>query len=122
MPILKETTEILFGEGLIKALFATETFAMGLNMPARTVVFTSAQKFDGKDMRWVSSGEYIQMSGRAGRRGLDERGIVILMVDDRMNPAIGKELVKGKLVIDHPYIMSAKNWVGGSRKLQVNWP
>ena len=95
LPILKETTEILFGEGLIKALFATETFAMGLNMPARTVVFTSAQKFDGKDMRWVSSGEYIQMSGRAGRRGLDERGIVILMVDDRMNPAIGKELVKG---------------------------
>ena len=48
-------------------------------------------------------------------------GIVILMVDDRMNPAIGKELVKGKLVIDHPYITSAKNWVGGFRKLQVNW-
>ncbi len=95
LPILKETTEILFGEGLIKALFATETFAMGLNMPARTVVFTSAQKFDGKDMRWVSSGEYIQMSGRAGRRGLDERGIVILMIDDKMNPAIGRELVKG---------------------------
>merc|ERR1712018_1122880 len=45
LPILKETTEILFGEGLIKALFATETFAMGLNMPARTVVFTNAQKF-----------------------------------------------------------------------------
>ena len=122
MPILKETTEILFGEGLIKALFATETFAMGLNMPARTVVFTSAQKFDGKDMRWVSSGEYIQMSGRAGRRGLDERGIVILMVDDRMNPAIGKELVKGKLVIGHPYITSASYWVGGCRKLQVNCP
>merc|ERR1719466_52402 len=95
LPILKETIEILFGEGLIKALFATETFAMGLNMPARTVVFTSAQKFDGKDMRWVSSGEYIQMSGRAGRRGLDDRGIVILMVDDKMNPATGKELVKG---------------------------
>jgi ATP-dependent RNA helicase DOB1 len=95
LPILKETTEILFGEGLIKALFATETFAMGLNMPARTVVFTAAQKFDGKDMRWLTSGEYIQMSGRAGRRGMDERGIVILMVDDKMNPAIGRELVKG---------------------------
>lgn len=53
LPILKETTEILFGEGLIKALFATETFAMGLNMPARTVLFTSAQKFDGKAFRWV---------------------------------------------------------------------
>jgi ATP-dependent RNA helicase DOB1 len=46
---------------LIKALFATETFAMGLNMPARTVLFTSVQKFDGKDFRWLSSGEYIQV-------------------------------------------------------------
>ena len=92
LPILKETIEILFGEGLIKALFATETFAMGLNMPARTVVFTNAQKFDGKEMRWITSGEYIQMSGRAGRRGLDDRGIVILMVDEKMNPSIGREL------------------------------
>ena len=55
LPILKETIEILFGEGLIKALFATETFAMGLNMPARTVMFTSARKFDGKEERWVNS-------------------------------------------------------------------
>lgn len=55
LPILKEVTEILFGEGLIKALFATETFAMGLNMPARTVLFTGAKKFDGKDHRWVRS-------------------------------------------------------------------
>ena len=55
LPILKETIEILFSEGLIKALFATETFALGLNMPARTVVFTNCRKFDGKDFRWVSS-------------------------------------------------------------------
>ncbi|TSM12532.1 Superkiller viralicidic activity 2-like 2 [Bagarius yarrelli] len=53
LPILKETIEILFSEGLLKALFATETFAMGINMPARTVLFTSARKFDGKDFRWV---------------------------------------------------------------------
>ena len=53
LPILKETIEILFGEGLLKALFATETFAMGLNMPARTVLFTSTQKFDGKDFRFL---------------------------------------------------------------------
>jgi ATP-dependent RNA helicase DOB1 len=44
----------MFAEGLIKALFATETFAMGLNMPARTVLFTTARKFDGKESRWVS--------------------------------------------------------------------
>uniref|UniRef100_A0A8B9G1P6 RNA helicase n=1 Tax=Amazona collaria TaxID=241587 RepID=A0A8B9G1P6_9PSIT len=95
LPILKETIEILFSEGLIKALFATETFAMGINMPARTVLFTSASKFDGKDFRWISSGEYIQMSGRAGRRGMDDRGIVILMVDEKMSPTIGKQLLKG---------------------------
>ncbi|XP_054715742.1 exosome RNA helicase MTR4-like [Uloborus diversus] len=95
LPILKETIEILFAEGLIKALFATETFAMGLNMPARTVLFTNARKFDGRDFRWVTSGEYIQMSGRAGRRGLDERGIVILMVDEKMSPSAGKDIVKG---------------------------
>ena len=53
LPLLKEVIEILFGEGLVKVLFATETFAMGLNMPARTVVFTSVRKFDGKDFRWV---------------------------------------------------------------------
>ncbi len=55
-------------------LFATETFSTGLNMPAKTVVFTHARKYDGGTFRWISSGEYIQMSGRAGRRGLDDRG------------------------------------------------
>merc|ERR1740128_1211055 len=95
LPILKETIEIMFGEGLLKALFATETFAMGLNMPARTVLFTSAQKFDGKDFRFVTSGEFIQMSGRAGRRGIDDKGIVILMVDEKLSPAAGRDIVKG---------------------------
>ncbi|KAG2466012.1 MTREX helicase, partial [Polypterus senegalus] len=75
--------------------FNTETFAMGINMPARTVLFTSARKFDGKDFRWITSGEYIQMSGRAGRRGMDERGIVIFMVDEKMSPVVGKQLLKG---------------------------
>jgi len=96
LPILKETIEIMFGEGLLKALFATETFAMGLNMPARTVLFTSAQKFDGKDFRFVTSGEFIQMSGRAGRRGLDDKGIVILMVDEKISPSAGREIIKGE--------------------------
>ena len=58
----------------LQALFATETFSTGLNMPAKTVVFTNARKFDGGGFRWVTSGEYIQMSGRAGRRGKDDRG------------------------------------------------
>lgn len=96
LPILKETIEILFGEGLLKALFATETFAMGLNMPARTVLFTSPRKFDGREMRWITSGEYIQMSGRAGRRGLDDKGIVMLMIDEKVSKVVGKEIVQGK--------------------------
>lgn len=96
LPILKEVIEILFQEGLLKLLFATETFSIGLNMPARTVVFTSARKFDGQDFRWISSGEYIQMSGRAGRRGLDTRGIVILMIEEKMDPLVAKNMLKGQ--------------------------
>jgi ATP-dependent RNA helicase DOB1 len=96
LPILKETIEILFQEGLIKVLFATETFSIGLNMPAKTCVFTSVQKFDGVNMRFVTSSEFIQMSGRAGRRGLDERGVVIMMVDSKMEPAVVKEIVRGE--------------------------
>lgn len=96
LPVLKETIEILFSEGLLKVLFATETFSMGLNMPARTVVFTSCRKWDGKETRWITSGEYIQMSGRAGRRGLDDKGIVILMIDERMSPGAAKDIIKGQ--------------------------
>lgn len=81
LPIVKEIIEILFQQGWLKILFSTETFSMGLNMPARTVVFTSVRKFDGEDFRWIQGGEYIQMSGRAGRRGKDDKGFTILMVD-----------------------------------------
>ncbi|XP_057976386.1 DExH-box ATP-dependent RNA helicase DExH9 isoform X2 [Malania oleifera] len=95
LPILKEVIEILFQEGLIKCLFATETFSIGLNMPAKTVVFTNVRKFDGDKFRWLSSGEYIQMSGRAGRRGIDERGICILMVDEKLEPSTAKMMLKG---------------------------
>jgi len=96
LPILKETIEILFQEGLIKVLFATETFSIGLNMPAKTVVFTSVRKFDGVTQRWLTPSEFIQMSGRAGRRGLDERGIVIMMIDEKMEPGVAKEIVRGE--------------------------
>ena len=95
LPILKEIVEILFSEGLIKCLFATETFAIGINMPAKTVVFTNCRKWDGVDFRWVTSGEYIQMSGRAGRRGKDDRGIVIQMLDEKMEPEVCKGILYG---------------------------
>lgn len=96
LPILKETIEILFQEGLIKALFATETFSIGLNMPARTVVFSSVMKFDGVKQRPLTVGEYIQMSGRAGRRGLDDRGIVIMMINESLEPETAREMVAGQ--------------------------
>ncbi|TNN09463.1 Superkiller viralicidic activity 2-like 2 [Schistosoma japonicum] len=95
LPLLKETIEILFSENLIKCLFATETFAMGLNMPARTVLFTSARKYDGHSYRWITSGEYIQMSGRAGRRGKDDSGTVILMVDESMTSELAHQIMMG---------------------------
>lgn len=95
LPILKETIEILFQEHLIKVLFATETFSIGLNMPAKTVVFTQVTKWDGIQRRPLTSSEYIQMAGRAGRRGLDARGIVIMMIDDKLEPETAKEIVTG---------------------------
>lgn len=77
LPILKEIVEMLFSRGLVKVLFATETFAMGVNMPTRTVVFNGTRKHDGTQFRELLPGEYTQMSGRAGRRGLDSFGVVI---------------------------------------------
>ena len=79
LPIVKECVEILFAKTLVKVLFATETFAMGLNLPTRTVVFSGYRKYDNKAFRDLLPGEYTQMSGRAGRRGLDTVGTVILV-------------------------------------------
>ncbi|KAG5443338.1 Helicase SKI2W, variant 2 [Clonorchis sinensis] len=81
LPLLKETVEMLFQRGLIRLLFATETFAMGVNMPARCVLFSTLEKYDGRRRRPLNPGEYTQMAGRAGRRGLDASGTVIIMVE-----------------------------------------
>lgn len=79
LPIVKELVEILFAQTLVKVLFATETFAMGLNLPTRTVVFSGYRKHDGHSFRNLLPGEYTQMAGRAGRRGLDTVGSVIVV-------------------------------------------
>lgn len=79
LPVMKEIVEVLFQEGKVKLLFATETFAMGVNMPARTVIFHSIKKFDGNDTRLLLPAEYVQMAGRAGRRGKDAAGNVIIL-------------------------------------------
>lgn len=79
LPVLKEIVEILFGKGYVRTLFCTETFAVGINMPTRTVVFTDLKKHDESGLRVVHTDEYIQMAGRAGRRGKDVRGTVIYL-------------------------------------------
>jgi superfamily II RNA helicase len=77
MPVLREMVELLFAKGYVKLLFATETFAVGINMPTKTVLFTDVQKFDGSGSRLLHSHEFTQMAGRAGRRGIDTVGNVI---------------------------------------------
>ncbi len=82
LPIVKEVVEILFAKTLVKVLFATETFAMGLNLPTRTVVFSGFRKHDGRAFRDLLPGEYTQMAGRAGRRGIDSVGSVIIVTSN----------------------------------------
>lgn len=77
--VFREMIELLFDRGYVQMLFATETFAVGINMPARSVVFTALDKWDGSSFRPLLSHEYSQMAGRAGRRGLDTRGMVYHM-------------------------------------------
>ena len=77
MPIFREMIELMFAKGYVKLLFATETFAVGINMPTKTVLFTGFDKFNGSSMRMLYPHEYTQMAGRAGRRGLDTVGHVI---------------------------------------------
>ena len=80
LPTLKEVVERLFTSGLIQLLFTTETFAVGINMPACTVVFDSLEKFDGVSFRYLQAREYHQMAGRAGRRGIDTVGYVYAQI------------------------------------------
>jgi superfamily II RNA helicase len=83
IPVLKDLVEELFCQGLIKVLYTTETFAVGINMPAKTVCFESMRKFDGIGFRYLTSKEFFQIAGRAGRRGIDPKGYVVPMINRR---------------------------------------
>eukprot|EP00762_Andalucia_godoyi_P000721 ANDGO_05224.mRNA.1 Putative ATP-dependent RNA helicase C550.03c len=98
LPLAKEIVEILFSRGLCKVLFATETFAMGVNMPTRTAVFSHIRKHDGREFRYLLPGEYTQMSGRAGRRGLDRVGLVMIFCESE----IPEEHVLQKMMLGVP--------------------
>jgi superfamily II RNA helicase len=78
LPQLKELVEVLFAERILRVLFVTETFAVGVNMPARSVAYDALKKYDGRSFRPMKSLEFTQISGRAGRRGIDKTGWVVV--------------------------------------------
>jgi len=86
LPVFKETVEELFQRKLLKAVFATETLALGVNMPARTVVLERLEKFNGEARVPITPGEYTQLTGRAGRRGIDSEGHSVIQWHDGLDP------------------------------------
>lgn len=107
LSILKEIVEIIFKEGLAKVLFCTETFAVGINCPTRTVVFTGIEKYSDSGKRLITPAEYKQMAGRAGRRGLDTNGTVIILFTNKFPDEDNiKKIVCGKV----PEITSNFKW------------
>ena len=86
LPAFKEVVEELFRRKLVKAVFATETLALGINMPARTVVLEKMEKFNGEARVAITSGEYTQLTGRAGRRGIDVEGHAVVQWTEGMDP------------------------------------
>ncbi|HEU5382498.1 MAG TPA: DEAD/DEAH box helicase [Ktedonobacteraceae bacterium] len=103
LPALKVLVETLFARGHLRAVFATDTLALGVNMPARSVVVGSLSKFDGQEMRLLTPNEYSQLTGRAGRRGMDIHGSAIIPYSpwEPFEPAF--ERITGEL---HPVISS----------------
>jgi ATP-dependent RNA helicase HelY len=87
LPLFKQCVEKLFVRGLCKAVFATETLALGINMPARTVVIEKLSKWNGETHADITPGEYTQLTGRAGRRGLDVEGHAVVLWQPGINPS-----------------------------------
>src|SRR5438270_12573314 len=91
VPPFKEAVEACFAEALVKVVFATETLSLGINMPARTVVIEKLTKFTGERHEFLTPGEYTQLTGRAGRRGIDDVGHAIVL----WSPFVAFEQVAG---------------------------
>lgn len=88
LPIQKQLTESLFAKGLIRLVFATETLALGINMPARTVLIESLNKWNGQERVNLTPGEYTQLTGRAGRRGIDSVGYALTLMEAKNPPQV----------------------------------
>ncbi len=106
LPSLKMLVEMLFARGSLLAVFATDTLAMGVNMPARSVIMGSLSKFDGIEMRLLTPNEYQQLTGRAGRRGMDEHGAAVILYSpwEAFEPSF-KELTKALLPVKSAFSM-----------------
>ncbi len=85
LPLFKETVEELFEQALVKVVFATETLSLGINMPARTVVIEDLWKFQGERHELLTPGEYTQLTGRAGRRGIDDHGHAVVLLQPNVD-------------------------------------
>jgi ATP-dependent RNA helicase HelY len=92
LPMFKETVEELFQQGLIKLVFATETLALGINMPARTVFLEKLVKWNGESHVAVTPGEYTQLTGRAGRRGIDIEGNAVVLWSEQIDSSLAAGL------------------------------
>lgn len=109
IPIFKEMIEIMFEQKKIKLLIATETFAVGLNMPTKTVIFSSLYKFNGSISRLLKGHEYTQMAGRAGRRNIDTIGYVIHMNNLFTTP---DSVAYNNMINSPPKVMKSKFKIG----------
>jgi len=97
LPTLKEVIERLFTSRLLKVIFTTETFALGINMPSRTVIFDELKKFYGRYVRHLKTRDFYQMAGRAGRRGIDDEGFVYSRINpNRIDPQDVKRIIYSK--------------------------
>lgn len=119
VPAFKETVEELFKIGLLKVVFATETLALGINMPARTVVLESLSKFDGEGHSLLEPGDFTQLTGRAGRRGIDVHGYgVVLHSRFEKFPEIARIAEAGS----HPLTSSFRPTYNMAANLVANYP
>ena len=114
-PIVKEFIEYLFINKYIKYLFATETLALGVNLPAKSILINNLNKFDGFKTRLINNSEFLQLSGRAGRRGIDTQGFAFLNYDKNVNFEWYKNLFKLK-----PSILKSAFSVNYSSVIKLN--
>ena len=127
LPLQKEMVERLFAAGLVKILFTTETFALGINMPARAVVFDSLSKFDGIDFDYMRTRDYMQMAGRAGRLGMDDEGLVysVLEFEDVLEAPIHRiqtgrvEPITSRFDLDYATLVHLHGLAGSSYAAEV---